>query len=118
MLPSQIIAGFLLATALAFPLVLRYTIVMDGISIINTIIGALFVVSLAVCMGILSGGKKLFEVIFFLLTYTLVNGMALADYMGSLPQHHNLVFTGVLSAIILALLLISFAARKYQAGHL
>jgi len=118
MLPAQIIAGFLLAMALAFPLVLRYAIIMDGLSIINIIIGALFVVSLSVCMGILSGGKKLFEVIFFLLTYAVVNGLPFTDYPGSQPQHHNLVFTGVLSAIILALLLISFSARRYQVRHL
>ena len=118
MLPAQIAAGFLLGWLLALPLMLRYALAMDGLSILNVTAGALFVVVLAVCAGILSGGKKIFEIIFFMITYALVNQLPLADYMGSMPQHHTLAYTGILFAAITLLLLAGFFTRSYQARHL
>ncbi|AMR31308.1 hypothetical protein A0256_07655 [Mucilaginibacter sp. PAMC 26640] len=118
MLPAQIIAGFLLAIGLSLPLIIRYIIPFNGLAIVNIIAGALLVVLMAVSTGILSGGKKLFEVFFFLLTYTLINKLQIADYLGVMPQHRTLIYTGVLVSIVSLLAVISFAARSYQIKHL
>ncbi|MBS7564114.1 hypothetical protein KHS38_06815 [Mucilaginibacter sp. Bleaf8] len=118
MLPAQIIAGFLLAIGLSLPLILRYVIALNGLAILNIVAGALLVVLLAVSTGILSGGKKLFEVFFFLLTYMLINKLPAADYLGVMPQHHTLVYTSVLVSIVFLLAMISFVARSYQTKHL
>jgi hypothetical protein len=118
MLPAQIFAGVLLALALALPLIVRHAIAHNVYSIINIVNGAVLIVLLAVCMGILSGGKKLFEVAFFMLTYAVINKLQLADYMGSLPHLNSLFYIGVIAAINILLASTSFLTRSYQARHL
>jgi hypothetical protein len=118
MLPSQILAGVLLALMLALPLMLRYAFVGNVYPIINIITGALLIVLLAVCLGILTGGKKLFEVAFFMLTYAVINKIPLADYTGALPEHHTIAFTGIIGGLILTFAFTGFLMRGYQARHL
>jgi len=118
MLPAQIMAGVILALVLALPLIVRYAITADIFSIVNIITGAVLIVLLAVCLGILTGGKKLFEVVFFMLTYTVMNKLPLADYTGALPEHHTIAFTGIIGILILIFAFTSFIIRSYQARHL
>ncbi|MEO6546397.1 MAG: hypothetical protein ABIN94_00295 [Ferruginibacter sp.] len=57
-LTSQILAGMIIAVALAVPLMLRYIIygyIMPVLSIFSV---SIFIVSFAVCFGIVSGEKK------------------------------------------------------------
>ncbi|HZY37775.1 MAG TPA: hypothetical protein VFE53_14050, partial [Mucilaginibacter sp.] len=70
LLPAQIIAGVTLALVLASPLLARYLIGLQFLPIIYIIMGSVFIVLFAVALGILSGGKKLFEILFFLFTYS------------------------------------------------
>ena len=115
LLVSQIIAGILLAVALAFPLIIRYLISGDFIHVLEIITGAVFIVALAVCLGILSGGNKLFEVLFFLLTYSALNQLPFVDYFGGM--HNDLNYAGFMSVIIAFLLTVSFALRSYEIRH-
>jgi hypothetical protein len=118
MLPAQILAGIILAVVLALPLILRYALVLDGYSIINIINGAIFIVLLAVCLGIVSRGKKLFEILFFLLTYVLTQKIPFADYLGAVTHDSQLVYMAVILSLNAVLGLISFAVRNYQSRHL
>ncbi len=116
LLVSQMIAGIILAVALALPLIIRYLINGDFIPILNIVAGAVFIVALAVCFGILSGGNKLFEILFFLLTYCAINKIPFTDYFGGL--HNDLNYSGFMLAMIVLLITISFALRKYEIRHL
>jgi hypothetical protein len=118
MLPAQIIAGILLALVLALPLIIRYAINFNLPAIISILNGAIFIVLLAVCLGIVSGGKKLYEIMFFLLTYILVNNAPFADYLGSIQHPNTSVYIATVFSINLLLLLVSFTVRNYQARHL
>ncbi|MEO7043992.1 MAG: hypothetical protein ABI091_01705 [Ferruginibacter sp.] len=115
LLTSQIIAGIIIAVVLALPLMIRYLILGELIPLLLIFAGAVFIVSFAVCLGMLSGGKKLFEILFFAITYLNLNLLPVADYFGALSSGMNLVFTMLL--IIIALIVISFAKRKYEIGH-
>lgn len=117
-LPAQMLAGILLAVALAFPLILRYLIVSNGYAIFNIISGAVCIVLLAVCIGIISKGKKLFEVIFFLLTYIITQALPVADYLGAMPHDNRIVYMAVILGLNLFLALVSFVVRGYQSRHL
>ncbi|MBB2148649.1 hypothetical protein [Pedobacter gandavensis] len=118
MLPAQILAGIVLAVSLCLPVIIRCALAAGIYAIVDVINGAIFLVLLAVTLGILTGGKKLFEVFFFLLTYSVLNKLPVTDYLGSLPhQNMNLGLLLVL-ALNLVLLLISFVARRYQTRHL
>ena len=116
LLPSQIIAGIILAVALASPLMIRYLISGDLMHVLYIFTGAVFIVSFAVCLGILSGGKKLFEIFFFLVTYINLNLIPFGDYFGGLNS--GIGYTGLMAAIISILLAISFALRKWEIRHL
>ncbi len=115
LLVSQMIAGIILAVALSFPLIIRYLIGGGFIHGLEIITGAVFIVAFAVCFGILSGGSKLFEILFFVLTYSAVNHIPVMDYFGGM--HNDLSYTGVMLVIIIFLLTVSFALRNYEIRH-
>jgi hypothetical protein len=115
LLTSQIIAGIVIAIVLASPLMIRYLIVGDLMPVLLIFAGAIFIVAFAVCLGILAGGKKLFEILFFAITYLNLNLLPAADYFGALSSGINLLFTMLL--IIASLIVISFAKRNYEIGH-
>jgi hypothetical protein len=75
-------------------------------------------VLLAACLGIVSGGKKLFEVIYFMLTYAVLENIPPADYLGALTHANTIIYTGTMLMLNLFLSIISFTARSYQARHL
>jgi len=118
MLPSQILAGIILTTGLALPVMLRYTIAGDFYTIFNLINGAIFVVLLAVALGILSGGKKLFEIVFFFITYCIVEKLPVTDYIGSMPHDSHAGFIIIVLMLNLFFAAISFGVRNYQVRHL
>lgn len=118
MLPAQIIAGTILAIALAIPLIVRVGLVLDGYAVLNIINGALFAVLLAVCLGIISGGKKLYEVLFFMITYVLVQNGFYVDYMGALPHDNHTLYIIIMLALNIVLAITGFMVRQYQARHL
>lgn len=118
MLPSQILAGVILAAGLALPVMLRYTLNGDFYTVFNLINGAIFIVLLAVSLGILSGGKKLFEILFFFITYCVIEKIPVADYIGSMQHdsHSEAIATVLMLNLFLAAA--SFGVRRYQVRHL
>ncbi|WP_442587213.1 hypothetical protein ACSBL2_14320 [Pedobacter sp. AW31-3R] len=118
MLPSQILAGIILALGLALPVLLRSVMTSNLYAFINILNGSVCIVLLAVATGILTGGKKLFEVIFFLLTYAVLNKVPVTDYLGSLPHQNMARFIITMLGINLLLTLVSFLARSYEVRHL
>ena len=118
MLPAQILAGTLLAIALALPLIARYIVTFNLFAIGSIICGAALIVLLAVCLGIVSGGKKLFEIVFFMLAYAATQKIPAIDYIGATPHDNHTSYLSLVLMLILGLGLISFVVRNYQARHL
>ncbi|WP_219225528.1 hypothetical protein [Pedobacter antarcticus] len=118
MLPAQIMAGILLAISLSLPVIIRSISTSNLYAVIGLLNGAVLIVLLAVALGILTGGKKLFEVFFFLLTYAVINQVPFADYLGSLPDHHAPFFIWIVLMMNLTLTVVLFIARRYQIRHL
>ena len=118
MLPAQILAGITLAVALALPVMVRCIIALNGIAAINILNGSIFIVLLSVCVGIISGGKKLYEILFFLLTYSLCDKIPFADYLGSMPHAHITGYMFMMLLLNVVLATVSFVMRAYQLRHL
>lgn len=116
LLSSQLIAGVILALTLASPLIIRYLVMGDLMLVFYLFSGAVFIGSFAVFLGILTGGKKLFEILFFAITYCNLNLIPFADYFGAV--NGDTAYTAIMPVIILCLLVMSFALRKYQIRHL
>lgn len=115
-LSAQIIAGFILAVALAMPVILRYLISGDFVNAMSVISGAMLIISFSVFFGIISGGKRLFEIIFFMITYGLLESVPFFDYSGS--YHNSIGYILLLMAMILISLTSAFAVRKHEIDHM
>lgn len=112
LLSSQIMAGIFLALVLALPVIVRYAVMGNYGTVISILLGAVFVVSFAVCSGIVTGGKRFFEIIFFMLTYLNINLAPPFDYFGAFNSGIN--YTGLMLVIIFSLLVIAFLFRRYE----
>ena len=112
LLSSQIISGVIMALLLASPLLLRHLLYGEFPAALSIMLGALFIISSAVCLGIVTGGKKLFEILFFLLTYGNMNRIPFMDYFGGLSQNATSLI--IVSVIVTIMVSISFVFRNYE----
>jgi len=112
LLLSQILSGVVMMLFLAFPLIIRLGIVSDISRVIPLILGSIFIVGLAVFLGIISRGKKLFEVLFFMLTYSNMNKIIYADYFGG--WKHSALYITALTLLTVIFLSTSFMIKKYR----
>lgn len=114
-LPAVWFAGVLLAMVTGSGVALNMMLHGDWLGVLAWFVGALFIPSLALCLGVWTGSSKLFEFIYVMLWYIgPLNRTVRLDFMGIMPES---VETGVwefylLSAIIL--LGLAFIGRKWQ----
>ena len=116
LLSSQLLSAVLLLIGLALPLILRYVLIGDIVPGLTAVLGAFFLVLLTAAMGLFSGGKKLFEVTFFLITYANINKIPFLDYFGGITVN----FEKTLMQCIIVVLLSTGTIwiRKWQLARL
>jgi hypothetical protein len=112
LLTSQLIASTALMIALALPLVIRLGLTNNTEGGLSIILGAIFIVMFAALLGILSKGRKLFEVLFFMISYVIINGMSFVDYFGAF-KHHNFYLAQLIGLVIVTTSIVIFK-RKYE----
>jgi hypothetical protein len=112
LLSSQIIAGILLAITFSLPLIFRYVIKENYSEAFSLVSGAMFIVFLSVFTGIMFGGKRFFEIAFFILTYCNISATPAFDYFGAF--NHGIAYIALIAAINCVLLLGAFVLRDYE----
>ncbi len=112
LLVSQIGASILLVLFLALPLLIRELLIINFSGFISILLGGVFLVLLSASLGIVTKGKKLFEVLFFMITYANINGIPFLDYFGALT--HSTTYLSKLLTLILILFAFTFIIRKKQ----
>lgn len=112
LLVSQLMSAIILMLVLAFPLLVRLGLSFNLIGALTIALGGIFIVLFAAVLGILSKGKKLFEVLFFMVTYANINSIPFADYFGGFE--HNQYYVIQLISLILLFGSISVLMRKRQ----
>lgn len=118
MLPAQIIAAFLLFIVLALPVIARLLMASNLMAVLQVMNGSMLIVLLSVCLGILTGSKKLFEILFFALTYIVFQGIPQAHYLGAIAFENYGGMMVIILMINILLLIGSFAVRNYQTRNL
>lgn len=79
------------------------------------IVGALFVPSLALCLGVWTGSSKSFEFIYTLLWYIgPINQTEPLDFMGAVPGSVEAGIWQFYLAITAILLVLAYIGRKFQ----
>ncbi len=107
-LPAAWGAGALLAMATGGAVALRLLLAHDWTGVGAWLVGALFIPTLALALGVWSGGGKLFEVIYLVLWYLgPMQHLAALDFLGSAPAA---VKAGMPLAYLAATALLGFAA--------
>jgi len=106
---GQLLAGALFSVVLASPLIIKLIISAQWISAVAVALGALFVVTLAVLSGLLTRGRKLFEVLFFILIYSNLNAVKPLDFFGAM--HSELPYLFTLGTLVGASLFACYAIK-------
>lgn len=108
LLLSQITAGVILLLFLSVPIIIRYVFVSNFIALTSIVFGGVFITLLAAALGIITRGKKLFEVLFFMIAYANINGIPFLDYFGALSHNSWYVYKLILACLCLGILSVSF----------
>jgi hypothetical protein len=74
----------------------------------------LFIPAFAITSGILTGGSKLFEVIFTIMVYGILNSVPFFDFTGAIEKSMELGIAHYFPAVTLGLIILAFSARKKQ----
>ena len=114
-LPAVWLAGVLIAMVTGSGVALNLALHGNWFGVLALAIGALFIPSLALCLGVWTSSSKLFELIYTLLWYIgPLNGIAVLDFMGALPESVELGMWQFYLAITIVLLGLTFIGRKWQ----
>jgi len=114
-LPAVWLAGVLLAMVTGSGVALNLALHGDWLGVIAWFVGALFIPSLALCLGVWTGSSKSFEFIYTLLWYIgPINQIESLDFMGALPRSVEAGIWQYYLAITVVLFGLAFIGRKFQ----
>jgi len=114
-LAAQWLSGFLLAAATSVFMPISLAAVGNTPALMQWLVGAAFIPTLAVACGALTGGRKLFEVVYTLLWYIgPLNKAPLLDFSGSAVYKENGGYLSIWLMILAAAVLLMVAARWNQ----
>ena len=114
-LPAVWLAGVLISIVTGSGVALTLALHGEWPSLLAWGVGALFIPSLALCLGVWTGSSKSFEFIYTLLWYIgPINGIELLDFMGALPGSVGAGIWRYYLAITFVLLGLIFIGRKWQ----
>ncbi len=115
--PAMFLAGLAVALLTGSGMIVRALLAGELGHVAALLIGALFVSTLALFLGVVSGTKKLFEVSYLVIWYLAVNQVPALDFLGATAAS---VVSGVPRAyLVMSLGLLSFAfllRRRQMAG--
>jgi len=88
------IAGFFVAFLFSLPIIIRLLLAGQFIGVFAIFAGVIFLPSFAMFLGEFTGTNRAFEVLFIIMTYTIINGVTIFMYMGnpSDPSFYQAVF--------------------------
>jgi ABC-type transport system involved in multi-copper enzyme maturation permease subunit len=109
-LPATWLAGFLVTALMGSGVLVRYILAGETASLPGWFSGVLFVPSLALALGTLTGSSKAFEVLYVLWMYLIIQKISPLDFIGMSPQSPWYIY----APLALALGAVAAIARKLQ----
>ena len=112
-LPAQWLAGFIVTLIMASGAILNFMIHNETAAIFSLFVGAFFITSLALALGVWSGASKTFEIVYITLWYVgPMNKIPAVDYVNASGMSNPLSF--LLFTIILIVAAFIGRARQLQ----
>ena len=109
-LPAAWLATFLVLALMGSGALLRFILAGDPLSVLGWLTGALFIPSLALASGVLTGSSKAFEVVYVLWMYMLTQKAPAFDFIGMTPASPRYIY--ILAAF--AMIALAVLARQRQ----
>jgi len=114
-LPAQWLAGFILAIMVASGALLRLVVAGNFAGLMWSLIGAIFIPSLALACGVWSNGSKLFEILYILFWYLgPINKLPQLDYIGVTGESLPVYF--MLAGLVLVAFAVVGRVRQLKIG--
>jgi len=114
-LPAAWLAGVFLAVVTGSGVALNMALHGDWPGVLAWAVGALFIPSLALFLGVWSGSSKSFEFIYTLLWYLgPINRVDFLDFMGVLPGSVDAGIWRLYLAVTMVLVGLAFIGRRWQ----
>ncbi|MEI8005362.1 MAG: hypothetical protein WCI48_04080 [Bacteroidota bacterium] len=116
-LPATLFASILVMFSLAVPVMLRELFCGNIYALYAITVGAVFIPAFAISSGIISGGSKLFEVVFTIMVYGILYSVPWFDFTGAVTGSRELGITNFIFVTAVILLIMAFLGRKRQILH-
>jgi hypothetical protein len=114
-LPAVWLAGVVLALITGLGFGGRLLLAGDSRGLLAWLIGALFIPTLALTLGVWSGSSKLFEIVYTLLWYIgPMHATLQLDFMGSAPGTPHTLIPAFYFTLAIAMTAVAFLGRKRQ----
>ena len=104
------LSAFIVTALIGSGALIRFILAGELISVLGWITGALFIPSLALALGTVTGSSKAFEVLFVLWMYLLTQKVPVLDFAGLTPQSPWYIY----APLALLLLALATLARRRQ----
>jgi hypothetical protein len=113
--PAVWLSGVFLAMVTGSGVALNLALHSDLVGVLAWVVGAFFIPSLALCLGVWTGSSKLFELTYTLLWYIgPINRIEILDFMGALSGSVETGIWQLYLTITIILLGLAFIGRKWQ----
>ncbi len=112
-LPAAWLAAFTLVALTGFGALIKFLSMGDTHSIIAWLVGAIFIPTLALTFGVLTGSSKTFEVVYVLWMYLILQKIPVLDFVGITSSSPWSIYLG----LSLALIAISALARQFHLNN-
>jgi hypothetical protein len=118
-LPAAWLSGVLLAVATGGGAVVRFALADDWTAVGAWVVGALFIPTLALTLGVWSGSSKLFEIVFLVFGYLgPMQRVPSLDYLGAVPAALKAGMPLAYLAATGLLMVAAMAGRKRQLARM
>ena len=109
-LPAAWLSAFVVTALMGSGAFLRFLLAGEFTSLLAWTAGALFIPSLALALGVLTGSSKTFEVVYISLMYLVIQKVVPLDFVGMTPESPWYVY----APLAIFLLVFAFMARQRQ----
>ncbi len=117
-LTATMSAAALIMIVLAIPVMIKLLISGDLYGVYAILVGAMFIPVFAISMGIVTGGRKVFEVLFTVIIYSIFNSIPFLDCTGAVSGSREMGIAHYLFASTLFLIILAFSVRRWQIRHI
>jgi hypothetical protein len=116
-LAAEWLAGLSLTAFAGLGPLVRMGITTDWVGIAAWFGGVVFIPSLALALGALGRSNRLFQGIYLMLWYMVMNSIAALDFMGAIRQNGHPAGPGPLTIIGVSTVLLAVTLLTHEARH-